>query len=133
MTILTDKFVLENFGVYQCPCHGIRNWSCPCSHLDVPLTCEAIVKAMEKPLKRGTLYLFYSVDYPGTWVVQTQNNDDDYFHPFKLVLPDSKQTKPDLVEEKIKEIVSFADNILKVQWDFTTVLRELVSIARKEK
>lgn len=55
--------------------------------MDQAAMALAILKSMQEPIRKGERYLFCSIDFPGQWVEQTQTEDIDEFHPFKLRLP----------------------------------------------
>ena len=54
---------------------------------------EEVISSMQEPIRKGERYLWWSIDYSGQWVEQTQTADIDGFHPFKLRLPDKFQKK----------------------------------------
>ena len=134
MNLLENELIKKYFGCYKKDCQNRG---------DEEMACN-VLHAMQEPIKKGDKFLFNErVDI---WTEQTENCEDNYFHPFRLRLPDAFQEKkeeslpcgchktPDPVEEKINKIMFEFWNDERVnKFSMLSLLRDLVDLARKTK
>lgn len=95
-----------------------------------------VITAMSADVKKGDRYLYSHSDDGLSWKEETRTfgwlGELIDFHPHNLRLPDRFQTKPDLVESKISEILWPGVND-EVRWPRREIeirLRELVKLVK---
>lgn len=107
MNILDNELVRRYFWCNP----GCESWESHYSHM-----AHRVLLAMQEPIRKGERYLYWSLDYPESWVEQTQTNDDDSFHPLKLRLPDRFQKREcECICHNTKENHNCCENMNKPQ------------------